>query len=275
MRTIVDKKSIKKIAAKDADQYMLRLPPGLRDRVASRASDNGRSMNTEIVEAIEQHLTGADRVTQLWEIFTKHRENIEAIPFLLYAMDQLSLSVSRLSGENLHLMPSFREWREVREPEYAATLPLVTPAQAQTLRVLLKEIGIDEQVLIVHFPQVNRIEDIRGFERAKNVIEGIKANGIRALLKKNDTDEKRFLLTMGVNRIEDIRGFERAKNVIEGIKADEIRKFLKETNTDERNFLGFLRLARIEDGPGVELAKYIIKNLAASGYVAEAGGAPR
>ena len=48
------KKTAKKIAGKDADQYMLRLPDGLRDRVAKRATENGRSMNTEIIEAIEK-----------------------------------------------------------------------------------------------------------------------------------------------------------------------------------------------------------------------------
>ena len=80
------RETIKKIAAKDADQYMLRLPPGLRDRVARRAAENGRSMNTEIVEAIERHLTGADRVTQLWEFFGKHQENIEAIRWILPAI---------------------------------------------------------------------------------------------------------------------------------------------------------------------------------------------
>ena len=69
------------IAARD--QYMLRLPPGLRERVAQRAADNGRSMNTEIINAIEQHLIGADRVSQLWELWQKHEKNIEAIPRLL------------------------------------------------------------------------------------------------------------------------------------------------------------------------------------------------
>src|SRR5262249_56786985 len=84
-REVADQ-TIKKIAAKDADQYMLRLPPGLRDRVARRAAENGRSMNTEILEAIERHLTGADRVTQLWEFFGKHQENIEAIRWILPAI---------------------------------------------------------------------------------------------------------------------------------------------------------------------------------------------
>ena len=76
------KKLAKKIAAKDA-QCMLRLPPGLRDKVATRAAQNGRSMNTEIIEAIERHLQGADRITRLWEFFERHRESIESIPLLL------------------------------------------------------------------------------------------------------------------------------------------------------------------------------------------------
>ena len=69
-----------KIAAKNADQYLLRLPDGLKDRVAQRAAENGRSMNTEIVTAIERYLTDADRITQLWEFFEKHKETIEALP---------------------------------------------------------------------------------------------------------------------------------------------------------------------------------------------------
>ena len=73
----------KRIAARNDDQYMLRLPPGLRDRVAQRAAKNGRSMNTEIIDAIEHHLTRADRVTQLWELWRKHERNIESIPRLM------------------------------------------------------------------------------------------------------------------------------------------------------------------------------------------------
>jgi predicted DNA-binding protein len=49
------------IAGKKDDQYMLRLPRGLRDRIAKRADKNGRSMNTEIIAAIEAHLKTRDR----------------------------------------------------------------------------------------------------------------------------------------------------------------------------------------------------------------------
>jgi hypothetical protein len=106
------KKTAKKIAGKDADQYMLRLPTGLRDRVARRAAENGRSMNTEIIEAIEKHLLSADRVTQLWEIFEKHREYLEAIPHIWDAVEELEMSMSKVAGEN---QEHLRRWRMEQE----------------------------------------------------------------------------------------------------------------------------------------------------------------
>jgi hypothetical protein len=38
------------------DQYLLRMPPGLRKRIAKKASENGRSVAAEIICAIEEHL---------------------------------------------------------------------------------------------------------------------------------------------------------------------------------------------------------------------------
>lgn len=35
-------------------QYMLRMPEGLRDRIKSKAEENGRSMNAEIVQVLER-----------------------------------------------------------------------------------------------------------------------------------------------------------------------------------------------------------------------------
>jgi predicted HicB family RNase H-like nuclease len=54
------------IATKKADQFLLRFPPGLRARLAGRAASSGRSLNTEIIVAIEQHLEGASRLDVLW-----------------------------------------------------------------------------------------------------------------------------------------------------------------------------------------------------------------
>ena len=44
---------------------MLRLPDGLRERAKRRAADNGRSLNTEIVAALERHLESGDRLAEL------------------------------------------------------------------------------------------------------------------------------------------------------------------------------------------------------------------
>lgn len=38
------------------DRYMLRLPDGMRERIKQAASDNGRSMNAEIVHRLSQPL---------------------------------------------------------------------------------------------------------------------------------------------------------------------------------------------------------------------------
>ncbi|TPP07034.1 Arc family DNA-binding protein [Rhizobium glycinendophyticum] len=38
------------------DQYQLRLPPGLRERIKAAAEASGRSMNTEIVFRLEESL---------------------------------------------------------------------------------------------------------------------------------------------------------------------------------------------------------------------------
>ncbi|EOY4003862.1 Arc family DNA-binding protein [Klebsiella pneumoniae] len=47
---------------KDYDKFNLRFPDGMRDAIAERAKRNGRSMNSEIVNIIEDALLN-DRVT--------------------------------------------------------------------------------------------------------------------------------------------------------------------------------------------------------------------
>lgn len=44
--------------SRDADKFVIRLPDGLRERIAERAAENGRSMNSEMVRMLEQSLAG-------------------------------------------------------------------------------------------------------------------------------------------------------------------------------------------------------------------------
>lgn len=50
---------------KDAPQYLLRLPNELRERLKERASENDRSMNAEMLCALERHLDAGDRLEEL------------------------------------------------------------------------------------------------------------------------------------------------------------------------------------------------------------------
>jgi hypothetical protein len=133
------KKSGKKIAAADADQYMLRLPPGLRDRVARRAAENGRSMNTEIIDAIEKHLEGADRITHLWYLFEKNRENLEAIPHIWAAVEDLEHEKERETGRS----GSLTNWRHEQEK---AARPPITADQVAAIGDRVKELGMDRKL---------------------------------------------------------------------------------------------------------------------------------
>ncbi|HIC0658548.1 TPA: Arc family DNA-binding protein [Klebsiella pneumoniae] len=54
------------------DKFNLRFPDGMRDAVAERAKSNGRSMNSEIVQIIEDALSGAPAVA-----IDSHKELVE------------------------------------------------------------------------------------------------------------------------------------------------------------------------------------------------------
>lgn len=47
-------------ASRSSDQFILRLPDGMRTQIAEKAKSNGRSMNSEVVDAIHKHLMEPD-----------------------------------------------------------------------------------------------------------------------------------------------------------------------------------------------------------------------
>ncbi|EIV4892174.1 Arc family DNA-binding protein [Salmonella enterica] len=47
---------------RDYDKFMLRFPDGMRDIIAERAKSNGRSMNSEIVQILQDAIDG-DKLT--------------------------------------------------------------------------------------------------------------------------------------------------------------------------------------------------------------------
>lgn len=92
----------------DRDRIIVRLPDGMRDELAARAEANGRSMTAEVVAAIEGHLKGADRVTQLWDLFEKHRENLGAIPHIWDAVEDLERAMDQVQGKQIRHLTQYR-----------------------------------------------------------------------------------------------------------------------------------------------------------------------
>lgn len=90
------KRAVKKSGQRSGDQYMLRMPPGLRERVAKRAAENGRSMSSEIIDAIEKHLEEADRFNEVRTFLEKYEEDIGAIARISSELDELKYSISDL-----------------------------------------------------------------------------------------------------------------------------------------------------------------------------------
>jgi hypothetical protein len=94
--TFMAKKPVRKMAGKRADQYMLRFPEGMRENLAKLAASNGRSMNTEIIAALEKHLERDSDIKRL------ERKLGELWDSMLEIQRHIDPSQSRLA----HLYPS-------------------------------------------------------------------------------------------------------------------------------------------------------------------------
>jgi plasmid stability protein len=53
------------VSAHDLDRIIVRLPPGMREKLGERAVENGRSMTAEVVAALTEHLRRKDRLSAL------------------------------------------------------------------------------------------------------------------------------------------------------------------------------------------------------------------
>ncbi|WP_281502989.1 Arc family DNA-binding protein [Ancylobacter crimeensis] len=79
-----------------ADKVMLRLPDGMRDRLAEAARENGRSMNAEIVSRLEKSLDQFKTLEQLVEEVEQSRELWGRVEDLEYQVRELTQEVRRM-----------------------------------------------------------------------------------------------------------------------------------------------------------------------------------
>ena len=62
-----------------ADKFVLRLPPGLKDRLAAAAKETGRSINSEIVGRLEQSLERFSSIEHIAQQIDELRKELELI----------------------------------------------------------------------------------------------------------------------------------------------------------------------------------------------------
>lgn len=80
---------------RESDKFMLRLPDGMRDRIKAAADANNRSMNAEIILALEQWLSSEPQSQQdaaRMEVEAQRRE-VEAM--LTVVRDEIHVTRSR------------------------------------------------------------------------------------------------------------------------------------------------------------------------------------
>lgn len=66
-------------AGRGSDIVMARLPDGLKARITALAEANGRSMNSEIIDAILQHLDRPTKLDEIASFVEKYRKTIERV----------------------------------------------------------------------------------------------------------------------------------------------------------------------------------------------------
>lgn len=77
-------------AGRGSDQFVIRFPEGMRDRIAHLAAANGRSMNTELIDRLEKSMVDSDNLkdlevslAELWVKVQDHEEYLAHLQKML------------------------------------------------------------------------------------------------------------------------------------------------------------------------------------------------
>lgn len=101
-----------KVPSRGVDQFVLRFPNGIRERIREEAEQNGRSMNSEILDRLEASLEARETIQQLREEVSRLEGMNEALGRTVKAfVDHLSLTEE---GKKLVL-------EKILEDEFART----------------------------------------------------------------------------------------------------------------------------------------------------------
>ncbi|ABS49272.1 MULTISPECIES: Arc family DNA-binding protein [Yersinia pseudotuberculosis complex] len=87
------------------DKFMLRLPDGMREAIGERAKQNGRSMNSEIVQILQDAIDGEKNLTDLSLLIEKIPSNANS--------DEITEVFRKLVDQQNELLKKFLEQNNV------------------------------------------------------------------------------------------------------------------------------------------------------------------
>lgn len=85
----------------DQDKFVLRLPDGMRERISKSAQENGRSMNAEIVQALEQFFPAEPTIEDVLDkvhAAISQAKSVNGLPYRQVLVDTLDELSERLSS---------------------------------------------------------------------------------------------------------------------------------------------------------------------------------
>ncbi len=96
-----------KFPSQEMDRFNVRLPTGMRDAIAERAKANGRSMNSEIIQIIEDAIAAetsgfpAGDARELRSVIRMKDDSIENYKTMLRQMAELVKKVTLLAEDEI------------------------------------------------------------------------------------------------------------------------------------------------------------------------------
>ncbi|MGA2057952.1 MAG: Arc family DNA-binding protein [Bradyrhizobium sp.] len=70
------KKKPQALTGRASDKFILRLPDGMRAKIQALAEQKGRSMNSEIVAALEKYIEADDSIGLVWDAIEEIQNQI-------------------------------------------------------------------------------------------------------------------------------------------------------------------------------------------------------
>lgn len=73
------KQTAQATTGRGSDKFILRLPEGMRDRIGKLAAQKGRSMNSEIIAALEKYIEADDSIGLIWDAIGELQDEIREL----------------------------------------------------------------------------------------------------------------------------------------------------------------------------------------------------